>query len=91
MLKVLIDYPSPTEEFVIVERMTAAHESAGRALDGEQLLALQRAADAVFVDSALIEYAVKLSNATRDLAVGRARRAGAPTSPTARAPEHRST
>jgi len=67
MLKVLIDYPSPTEEFVIVERMTAAHDSAGRALDGEQLTALQRAADAVFVDPALVEYAVKLSNATRDL------------------------
>ena len=67
MLKVLIDYPSPTEEFVIVERMTAAHDSAGRALDGAQLAALQRAADAVFVDPALVEYAVKLSNATRDL------------------------
>ena len=68
MLKVLIDYPSPTEEFVIVERMTAAHEPAGRALDAEQLTGLQRAADAVFVDPALIEFAVKLSNATRDLA-----------------------
>ncbi len=68
MLKVLIDYPSPTEEFVIVERMTAAYDQAGRALDGEQLAALQRAADAVFVDPALVEYAVKLSNATRDLA-----------------------
>ena len=67
MLKVLIDYPSATEEFVIVERMTAALDSAGRALDGDQLTALQRAADAVFVDPALIEYAVKLSNATRDL------------------------
>jgi MoxR-like ATPase len=54
MLKVLIDYPSPTEEFVIVERMTAAHDSAGRALDGEQLTALQRAADAVFVDPASV-------------------------------------
>jgi MoxR-like ATPase len=68
MLKVLIDYPTSTEEFVIVERMTAAHEAAGRALDGEQLRGLQRAADAVFVDPALIEYAVKLSNATRNLA-----------------------
>ncbi len=68
MLKVLIDYPSSTEEFVIVERMTAAHEQAGRALDAEQLVGLQRAADAVFVDPALMEYAVKLSNATRDLA-----------------------
>jgi MoxR-like ATPase len=67
MLKVVIGYPTPTEEFVIVERMTAAYESAGRALDGDQLTSLQRAADAVFVDPALVEYAVKLSNATRDL------------------------
>jgi MoxR-like ATPase len=71
MLKVLIDYPSPTEEFVIVERMTAAFEPAGRAIDAESLAGLQRAADAVFVDPALIEYAVKLANATRDIsAVG---------------------
>ena len=71
MLKVLIDYPTPTEEFVIVERMTAGHEPAGRALDADQLIGLQRAADAVFVDPALIEYAVKLSNATRNIsAVG---------------------
>jgi MoxR-like ATPase len=71
MLKVLIDYPSTTEEFVIVERMTAGHAAAGRALDADQLAGLQRAADAVFVDPALIEYAVKLTKATRNLsAVG---------------------
>src|SRR5581483_6572660 len=68
MLKVLIGYPTATEEFVIVERIAAGQDSAGRALDGEQLAALQQAADAVFVDSALTEYAVKLSNATRDIA-----------------------
>jgi MoxR-like ATPase len=67
MLKVLIDYPTPTEEFVIVERMTGAHASAGRALDAEQLFGLQRAADEVFTDPALMEYAVKLANATRNL------------------------
>jgi MoxR-like ATPase len=68
MLKVLIGYPSPTEEFVIVERMTAALEQAARAIAGDELTGLQHAADAVFVDPALIEYAVKLSNATRDVA-----------------------
>jgi MoxR-like ATPase len=67
MLKVLIDYPTSTEEFVIVERMTGGHEAAGRALDADQLIELQRAADTVFVDPALIEYAVKLANATRSL------------------------
>ena len=68
MLKVLIGYPSPTEEFVIVERMAAGLDHASRAIDTEQLNALQRAADEVFVDPALIEYAVKLANATRNLA-----------------------
>jgi MoxR-like ATPase len=67
MLKVKIGYPTPTEEFVIVERMTSGHEAAGRALDPGQLTALQRAADEVFVDPALMEYAVKLANATRDV------------------------
>jgi MoxR-like ATPase len=67
MLKVLIDYPTTTEEFVIVERMTGGHAAAGRALDADQLAGLQRAADAVFVDPALIEYAVKLTKATRDV------------------------
>jgi MoxR-like ATPase len=71
MLKVLIGYPTPTEEFVIVERMTAALDQASRAIDAGQLEGLQRAADEVFVDPALIDYAVKLTNATRDLsAVG---------------------
>jgi MoxR-like ATPase len=71
MLKVLIGYPTPTEEFVIVERMAAGLEQASRAIDADQLTRLQRAADEVFVDPALIEYAVKLTNATRDLpAVG---------------------
>ncbi len=65
MLKVLVDYPTQTEEFVIVERMTAAMEPPQRVVDAEGLLALQRAADAVYVDPALIEYAVKLARATR--------------------------
>jgi len=68
MLKVLIDYPTPTEEFVIVDRIAAGQDTAGQALDAEQLAGLQKAADAVFVDPALTEYAVKLSNATRAVA-----------------------
>jgi MoxR-like ATPase len=68
MLKVLIGYPTPTEEFVIVERIAGGQDSPSRALDAGQLAGLQQAADAVFVDPALTEYAVKLSNATRDIA-----------------------
>src|ERR671918_344852 len=50
MLKVLVDYPSATEEFVIVERMTAAFPSVHAVLSTEALLEMQRAADKVFVD-----------------------------------------
>ncbi len=65
MLKVLVGYPTPTEEFVIVERMTGALQAIQRVIDTEQLLVLQQEADGVYVDPALIEYAVKLVTATR--------------------------
>ena len=66
MLKVLVVYPTQTEEFVIVERMTGVLQTVQQVIDTEQLLALQQAADAVYVDPALIEYAVKLVTATRN-------------------------
>ncbi len=65
MLKVLIGYPSPTEEFVIVERMTGALQSVQKILTIEQLLDLQKKADKVYVDPALMEYAVRMVTATR--------------------------
>jgi MoxR-like ATPase len=68
MLKVLVDYPTPTEEFVIVERMIGALEAVQRVMGAPQLAALQQTTRAVFVDPALIEYAVRVSTATRDLA-----------------------
>src|SRR4051795_12208369 len=49
MFKVLVGYPTPTEEFVIVERMTAAIETVQRVIDAAELVRLQRAADAIFV------------------------------------------
>src|SRR3990172_169830 len=55
MLKVLVDYPSEREEFVIVERMTGTLLPVQTVLTTEQLIALQREADAVYVDPALIE------------------------------------
>ena len=65
MLKVLVDYPETTEEFVIVERMIGPFPQAQKVLTTEQLLELQRATDRVYVDPALIEYAVRLATATR--------------------------
>ena len=65
MLKVLVGYPSSTEEFVIVERMTGALQDIQPVFDTEELMALQRQADSVYVDPALMEYSVKLVTATR--------------------------
>jgi MoxR-like ATPase len=65
MLKVLVGYPSPTEEFVIVERITGRPEPTQKVIDTEQLVSLQRSADAVYVDPALIEYSVRVVTATR--------------------------
>ena len=65
MLKVLVGYPSSTEEFVIVERMTGALQDIQSVFDTEELMALQRQADSVYVDPALMEYSVKLVTATR--------------------------
>jgi MoxR-like ATPase len=66
MLKVLVDYPTATEEFVIVERMTSALESVRKVVETNHLIELQQATDEVYVDPALIEYAVSLVSATRD-------------------------
>ena len=66
MLKVLVDYPTPTEEFVIVERMTTKVEPTQQVIGAAELLQMQQAADAVYVDSALMEYAVRVVNATRN-------------------------
>ena len=73
MLKVLVDYPAATEEFVIAERMTGALEATQQVMDKAELLGLQRRADTVYVDPAITDYAVRLVRATRDLgSVGQA-------------------
>mgnify|MGYP001272978556 CR=1 FL=1 len=66
MLKVLVGYPSPTEEFVIVERMTSTLQQIEKVMTTDQLVALQDEVAKVYVDPAVIEYAVKLVTATRE-------------------------
>ena len=65
MMKVLVDYPSEEEEFVIAQRVTGDPVDVGAVADTFQLAALQRECRAVFCDPALIQYAVKLVGATR--------------------------
>ncbi|HJS28004.1 MAG TPA: MoxR family ATPase [Anaerolineales bacterium] len=65
MLKVLVDYPTTTEEFVIVERMTGRVPALQKIISTAQLLSLQEEVDEIYVDPALIEYSVSLVTATR--------------------------
>ena len=65
MMKVLVDYPNEEEEFVIVERVTGAAVAVGTVASTEQLASLQTVCRKVYVDPALMQYAVKLVSATR--------------------------
>ena len=65
MMKVLVDYPSAEEEFVIVQRVIGPPVNVVPVASTEQLAALQRECRAVYVDPSLIQYAVQLVAATR--------------------------
>ena len=66
MMKVLVGYPKEEEEFVIVERVTGAEYAVAAVATTEELAARQRECRAVYVDPALIKYAVRLAAVTRD-------------------------
>jgi MoxR-like ATPase len=69
MLKVIVGYPSATEEFVIVDRMTKTLDTIKTVISTEQIGELQAEADRVYVDPSLKEYAVRLVTATREPAL----------------------
>lgn len=67
MMKVTVDLPKPAEELEIVQRMGVNPPEPAQRLTIEQLTRLQRAAkDTIYIDRAVIEYAVNLIVATRD-------------------------
>jgi len=65
MLKILIGYPEHDEELTIVERQLVAPPDLRDALTLEELKALQRAVFEIYVDPALVSYAVNLATSTR--------------------------
>ncbi len=65
MMKVLVDYPTDEEEFVIVQRVTGAAVTVMPVATTAQLAALQAQCRQVYVDPSLVQYAVKLVSATR--------------------------
>jgi MoxR-like ATPase len=65
MMKVLVDYPTEEEEFVIAQRVTGTSMGASAVASMGQLAEMQRACRQVYVDPSLIQYAVRLVGATR--------------------------
>ena len=66
LMKVLVDFPSAREEAEIVHRMSVDRPEPVAVLDPEGLLALQKAADEVFLHDAVVDYAVRLVLSTRE-------------------------
>jgi MoxR-like ATPase len=65
MMKVLVDYPSDEDEFVIVERVIGTPVTVTPVASMGQLAELQQQCRQLYVDPSLIQYAVKLVGATR--------------------------
>jgi len=66
MLKVLIDYPEHDEELTIVQRQLVAAPELRQALSLEDLQSLQQAVFDIYVDPALVSYAVGIASVTRE-------------------------
>src|SRR5207248_2359828 len=66
MLKVVIGYPEHDEELTIVQRQLVDQPELRQALSLDDLQALQRAVFKIYVDPALVSYAVALATATRE-------------------------
>jgi len=65
MMKVMVDYPSDEEEYVIVERVTGPAVQVRVVATTDELSTLQALCRQVYVDPSLVQYAVKLVSATR--------------------------
>jgi MoxR-like ATPase len=65
MLKILVDYPAHDEELTVVARSLEATPELSQVLSLEELQALQAQAARVYVDPALISWAVDVATATR--------------------------
>ena len=66
LMKVLLGYPSRSEEVEIVGRMGVRAPRAQEVLATQDVLELQAAADRVYVDRGVVDYAVNLVLATRE-------------------------
>jgi len=66
MMKIVMGHPSAAEEMLILDRMAVDPPTAQQVVELDELIALQRRCDGVFVDRSVAQYAVDLVQATRD-------------------------
>ncbi|MFG2104206.1 AAA family ATPase [Micromonospora echinaurantiaca] len=66
LMKIVVDYPSDTDELAILYRMSTDRPRARQVLDPQRLRQLQVRAGNIFVHHAIAEYVVRLILATRD-------------------------
>jgi MoxR-like ATPase len=66
MFKLVVDYPHPRDEVAVVERSLDGGARARQVLTPETLADHQQAAQSVYVDRRVMEYAVSLTTSTRD-------------------------
>src|SRR5204863_2539339 len=66
MLKILVDYPLHDEELTVVHRSLAVAPELPQVLGIDELRALQKTVEHVYVDPALVTYSVKLASASRN-------------------------
>jgi MoxR-like ATPase len=65
MMKVVVDYPRSTEEHAIVDRALRPAEPIRAMLTPEDLIRMQGRVQEIYVDPAVVDYAVRLVAATR--------------------------
>jgi MoxR-like ATPase len=65
MMKVVVGYPSATEEHAIVDRALRPAETARALLSPADLIGMQERVREIYVDTAVVDYAVRLVTATR--------------------------
>ena len=67
MLRLRLGYPQPLEEIVILDEQKRAHplDDIGEVLSVDELRSMQEGIRAVYVDSTVSDYIVRLVNATR--------------------------
>jgi MoxR-like ATPase len=65
LMRVPVDYPTPTEEREIVRRMDVTPADAARVFDPDTVVRLQRIAGSLPVEEGVVDYALRLVEATR--------------------------